>query len=164
MLAFKLLLTPALVGLVSLAGKRWGPAISGWFVGLPLTSAPITLFLALDQGTAFAARSAQGTLLGMISYGSFCLAYCWMSLRAGWPGSLLGGWCVFFISTFLLERYLPPLPLIAAFVLVVIVLAIVVKASPTKSDQSKAVPSPQWEIPLRMLTAGTFVLALTAAA
>jgi len=41
MLAFKLLLTPALLGLVSLAGRRWGPAVSGWLVGLPLTSGPV---------------------------------------------------------------------------------------------------------------------------
>ncbi|HLI06681.1 MAG TPA: hypothetical protein VKV40_08945 [Ktedonobacteraceae bacterium] len=32
---FKLLLTPLLIGLVSLAGRRWGPAVSGWIVGLP---------------------------------------------------------------------------------------------------------------------------------
>ena len=48
MLVIKLLLTPILIGMVSLAGRRWGPAISGWFVGLPLTSGPVMLFLALD--------------------------------------------------------------------------------------------------------------------
>ena len=163
MLAFKILLTPALIGLVSLAGRRWGPAISGWFVGLPLTSAPITLFLALDQGTAFAARSAQGTLLGMISYGSFCLAYCWLSLRFEWSVSLLGGWGAFLLSTFLLERFLPPLPLIMAFVMVIVFLALVVKFSPVTEGASKTVQPPRWEMPLRMVTATAFVLALTAA-
>jgi hypothetical protein len=74
MLAIKLLLTPKLIGIVSLMSRRWGPAVSGWFIGLPLTSAPIALFFALDHGTAFAARAAQGTLLGLISGACFCLA------------------------------------------------------------------------------------------
>lgn len=45
MLVFKLLMTPLVVGLISLAGRRWGARVSGWRVGLPLTSAPITMFL-----------------------------------------------------------------------------------------------------------------------
>ena len=52
LLVFKLLLTPLLIGLVSLAGRRWGPGVSGWLVGLPLTSAPVSLFLTLEQGRA----------------------------------------------------------------------------------------------------------------
>ena len=59
-LALELILTPALIGLASLTGRKWGPAVSGWLVGLPLTSAPITLFLALEQGTTFASRAAHG--------------------------------------------------------------------------------------------------------
>src|SRR5260370_6367475 len=112
MLAIKLLLTPMLVGVMSLVGRRWGPAVSGWFVGLPLTSGPITLYLALDQCTAFAACAAQGTLLGLISVASFCLAYSWLSLRAGWVGSLLAVLAVFFSSTFVFDPFSVP-PFIA---------------------------------------------------
>ena len=61
-LLFKLLLTPTLLGLVSLIGRRWGPAVSGWIIGLPLTSGPVSLFLALDHGTAFASHAAEGSL------------------------------------------------------------------------------------------------------
>ena len=39
----KLVLTPTLIGAASLAGRRWGPAVSGWLVGFPFTSAPIAL-------------------------------------------------------------------------------------------------------------------------
>ena len=75
-LLLKLLLTPTLLGLVSLAGRRWGPAVSGWIIGLPLTSGPVSLFLAIDHGTAFASRAAEGSLLGLISLAAFCLTYC----------------------------------------------------------------------------------------
>jgi hypothetical protein len=54
-LALKLVLTPALIGAVSLAGRRWGPGVSGWLVGFPLTSGSVAFFLSLDHGLAFAA-------------------------------------------------------------------------------------------------------------
>src|SRR5207248_1789769 len=46
-LLLKLILTPLLIGIASLAGRRWGPQVSGWLIGLPFTSAPVTFFLAL---------------------------------------------------------------------------------------------------------------------
>lgn len=63
----KLVLVPSIIGAASWVGRRWGPAVSGWLVGLPFTSAPITFFLALSHGPAFAADSAHGTLAGAIS-------------------------------------------------------------------------------------------------
>ena len=163
MLVLKLLLTPALIGLVSLMSRRWGPAISGWFVGLPLTSGPVALYLALDQGTTFAANAAQGTLLGLISVANFCLTYSWASLRIGWWGSLLISWCVFFASTFILEQL--SVPLIVVFVVVIAYLAITLKLFPGSDDQPATAASLRWEVevPLRMVTATAFVLALTAA-
>ena len=60
--ALKLLLAPLLILLATLAGRRWGPAVGGWLAGLPLTSGPVSLILALEQGPEFAARAALGTL------------------------------------------------------------------------------------------------------
>ena len=77
-LILKLLVTPALIGGASLAGRRWGPAVSGWLVGLPFTSGPIAPFLTLGSGAAFAATAAEGTLAGAISQAAFCLSYGWI--------------------------------------------------------------------------------------
>src|SRR5215469_9013779 len=123
LLALKLFLAPVLIGLVSLAGRRWGPAVGGWLVSLPLTSAPVMLFLAIDQGTAFASRAAQDTLLGIMSVASFCLVYSWFSFRFGWPISMLAGWGAFFALTIILEGIL--LPLLLSFVTVIVFLALV---------------------------------------
>ena len=71
MLLLKLILTPLLIGMASVAGRRWGPVVSGWLIGLPLTSAPVALFLAFEQGTTFASRVAQGTLMGLFSQAAF---------------------------------------------------------------------------------------------
>ncbi|MFI5277868.1 MAG: hypothetical protein ACHQ1E_11410, partial [Ktedonobacterales bacterium] len=80
-LVLKLTLTPILIGIASLAGRRWGPAISGWLVGLPLTSGPVIFLLALAHGASFAAAAATGTLAGTLSECVFCLAYGWIAWR-----------------------------------------------------------------------------------
>jgi hypothetical protein len=81
MLEFKLLLTPLLIALISLAEWRWGAKVGGVLVGLPLTSAPISLFIALDLGTPFASQLAIGVLMGLISQAIFCITYAWLSFR-----------------------------------------------------------------------------------
>ena len=162
MLVFKLLLTPVLIGLVSLAGRRWGPAVSGWLIGLPLTAGPVALFLALGLGTAFASRAAQGAILGLVSLAGFCLAYSWLSFRTGWLWSLLASWGGFFALTFALERV--SLPLVVAFLGVIGLLAIVLKLLPSSHRQVPMVNPPGWEILLRMFVATTFVVILTAVA
>jgi hypothetical protein len=52
LLLLKLVLTPALIALASLAGRRWGHAVSGWIVALPLTTGPIVFFLGLSRRRA----------------------------------------------------------------------------------------------------------------
>ena len=161
-LIFKLLLTPTLIGLVSLTGRRWGPAVSGWLVGLPLTSGPVTLFLALDHGTAFASHAAQGTLLGLISLAAYCLTYSWLSTCSGWPVSLLSAWLAFFALTFALDQVSVPLLLslagaIGSFVLVL-------RFLPGSQNLDRVAKAPRWEIPLRMIVATTFVIGLTGVA
>ncbi len=61
-LLLKLFLVPALIALVTLAGRRWGPAVAGWLSAFPVVAGPILGFIALEQGAAFAARAAIGTL------------------------------------------------------------------------------------------------------
>jgi hypothetical protein len=162
MLVLKLLLTPLLIGLVSLAGRRWGVAVSGWLVGLPLTSAPVTLFLALEQGPAFAAQVAQGTLLGLISQALFCLAYAWLAFRVNWVGCWLSGWGLFFAATLVFEQITAPFPLI--FAAVIASLALVLFFMPQTRGLAAASSSPRWEIAGRMVLATGLVLALTSAA
>jgi hypothetical protein len=159
---FKLLLTPLLIGLVSLAGRRWGPAISGWIVGLPLTSAPVSLFLTLEQGKAFAAVAAQGTMLGQVAMACFCLAYSWLAFRLNWFYSLLIGWGTFFIVIALLDQL--TLPLIVAFTGVEVSLALLLQLFPRVRSFVAPPNPPRWETLLRMLVATAFVLLLTTVA
>jgi hypothetical protein len=40
-LLLKLLLVPLLIYLVTLAGRRWGPAVAGWLSAFPIVAGPI---------------------------------------------------------------------------------------------------------------------------
>ena len=158
-LALKLLLTPLFIGLASLAGRRWGARVSGWLIGLPLTSAPLTLILAIDQGTRFAAHTAQGILLGFVSQALFCLTYAWLSLRLNWWICWLVGWGVFFAATAVFAHVAALLPMI--FVGVILAILLILLLWPKRQAQTSTIKGSVWEIPARMVVATAFVLGLT---
>ena len=60
-------------------------------VALPLVSGPIVFFLALDQGTSFAAAAAHGSLMGAAGQAAFCVAYGWSGRLGRWPAALALG-------------------------------------------------------------------------
>jgi hypothetical protein len=162
-LILKLVLTPTLIGIASLVGRRWGPTVSGWLVGLPLTSGPVAFFLALNHGAAFAAAAAIGTLTGTISQVPFCLTYSWLARRAGWPLALGISYVAFAAATVALQYLV--LPLAVLFLVVIAALALTLRLLPPGAETTpEAVPLPRWDIPLRMVLATAIVLLLTSAA
>jgi hypothetical protein len=162
LLILKLVLVPPLIAGVSLAGRRWGPGVSGWLVGLPLSSAPISFFLALEQGPAFAARAAQGTMLGLISAAAFCLVYDRLARRWSWAPSTLGGWAGFLAVTALLD--LTTLGPVLAFAAVVTVIAATLTRLPIRPAAPQPIRLPWWDIPLRVAAATAMVIGITGAA
>jgi hypothetical protein len=163
-LTLKLILTPVLVGTASLAGRRWGPAVSGWLVALPFTSAPIVFFLAGSYGLGFATDVAIGTLAGAISQAAFCLIYSWLAGHWGWPRTLIASCFGFAAATAVLRQLILPVGLL--FLLVIFVLALTLRLMPSDADATptRVGPPPQWDIPTRMVVATVFVLLLTGSA
>ncbi len=160
-LLLKVLVTPALIGTASLAGRRWGHSISGWLIALPLTTGPITLFLALSHGPAFAATAAAGTLAGGMSQAAFVGAYSQLAWHSKWPAALGAAVSGFAILTLLLQHVTVPLVPLCAIVFLVFIL--VLKALPRQKDlngSAESLPS-GWDIPLRMAIATVFVVLIT---
>lgn len=160
-LVLKLVLTPTLIGTASLAGRRWGPAVSGWLVGFPFTSAPVALFLAMNEGVTFAATAAAGTMAGTISQAVFSVAYGCLARRLGWP-LCVGGSCVAFaLSTVALRHLL--LPLLPLFAVVLVALVVALRLMPVSDPKRRVSGSavPRWDIAARMVVATAFVLVLT---
>ncbi len=161
--AWKLFLVPAFIGTLSLAGRRWGPAISGWLVGLPVVAGPIVYFLAVEQGRGFASGAARGTLTGLASLAAFALVYGRLSGRLDWAGSLLAGWCAFFLSTLALDG-IPVPPLVPCFVAIAAILLVVLRLLPEAGPTGVARATPAWEIVARMAAGAALVMAITGAA
>jgi hypothetical protein len=162
-LVIKLVVTPLLIGAASLAGRRWGHAVGGWLVGLPLTSGPVAFVLALDQGVSFAAGAAVGMLAGTVSQVAFALTYRHAAgrTRRGWWWPLLAGCLGFAVAT----GALAALPWSAPPTFGLVVAALVVGIGLTWQGAAAAppvtVPAPRWEIPVRMLVATGVVVAIT---
>ena len=117
LLAIKLIVTPLVVLLASLAARRWGDAVAGWLVGLPLTSAPVSVFLAIEQGPLFAAQAADGSMAGVLSQAAFCLGYAALA-RQGVTVALAAGTLAYAGSaTILVAAALPSAALFAAAIM-----------------------------------------------
>ena len=155
----KLVLAPLIIGSASLAGRKWGPAISGWIVGLPLTSGPIVFFLALDHGTTFAADAALGVISGGISLVAYTLTYVWLAKKFNWLMTILGSLLVFMFCTAVLQNFTFPLVLIFLIVCGAILLALrLIPKEGVKAVEAR--PGP-WDIPARILIGTSFILLLT---
>ena len=158
-LTLKLVLTPALIAAASLVGRRWGPGISGWLVGLPLTSAPIVFFLALGHGPRFASIAATGTMAGTISQAAFCLTYARLA-SGGVALSVGAAALVFAACTLVLDHVRASLSVLFVLAVgsLVIALSWMPRSLPAESP-GRAVP--RWDLGARMVLATMFVVLLT---
>ena len=163
-LVVKLLIAPFFIALVTLAGRRWGTAISGTLTGLPLTSGPVSLILALQYGPDFAAHAAIGNLAGQVSLICFCLAYSLAAQRCNWRVSTLIGITVFVVVTAILNSFTWSLLAAAAFLLIAIALVSRLIPQPAVAAVAESIRWPRWDLPARMIIAALIVLALTTVA
>jgi len=161
-LALKLVLTPVLIGVASLAGRRWGQGVGGWLVGLPLTAGPVAFFMALEYGPAAAAASARGSLAGVIAEAAFCLGYGWAARLVSWPLCVLAGALSFAAVAVVLQQF--ELHLLPVFLCAMASLVAIILVMPRGGGTIAAAPILRWDIPARMVVATALVLVLTGAA
>jgi hypothetical protein len=127
-----------------------------------LSTGPIFLFLAIDQGLDFAERATVGILFGLVGLAAFALAYAVASRRAGWIGALTVGAFGFFAvsgAASQIEGGVVGSALAAYAALLCVTLMI----QGPRFDAVKA-PPPWWDLWVRMVTAGILTLVITAAA
>jgi hypothetical protein len=161
-LLFKIFLAPVLIALVSLAGRKWGPGISGWLLGLPLNSGPILLFLVLQEGRQFASAAAVGSLVGIIAWAAFGLVYAYCCTRLPWWTCTLAGWAAYTLVALPLLRL--HLSLLWSFGTVIVALAAMLAVFPRPVYSDLRLPRRKYELWLRMITATAMVVSLTAIA
>ncbi len=159
-LLLKLFLVPALIALVTLAGRRWGPAVAGWLSAFPIVAGPILWFVAIEQGAAFAARAAIGTLSAVLALLAFGLSYAWAATRFSWPPSLLLAYVGYAAAVGVLAQWNASTPWIAGLV-VVAGLLLAPRLYPVLPAAVKALSKPPNDMLLRMGLGALLVLLVT---
>jgi hypothetical protein len=163
LLLLKLTLAPLLVGLATLVARRWGPRVGGIVIGLPISTGPIFLFLAIDQGVDFAERACVGILFGLVGLAGFALVYAAVSRYAGWAVSLLLSVATFFgVSAGIGSSGLSSMAEAAPVAYAALVLTLSLVRRPRLATTRPA--SPWWDIWFRMIAAAALTLAITTAA
>jgi hypothetical protein len=89
-LLLRILLAPLAVLVGTVAQRRFGHAISGLIVGLPLTSLPLLWLVALQHGTAFASTMTGALLVGSIAEAVVLWLYARLTMHVS-PVMALGG-------------------------------------------------------------------------
>jgi uncharacterized membrane protein (GlpM family) len=162
LLALKLILVPALLAVISMAGKRWGPGVAGWLAGFPSLTGPILFFLALERGPEFTTQASVLALACVFPAIAFGVSYAWACRRLRWQGSLVCAFSAWTLAVLLLAQ----LPLTVGWSLAISLLTLFAapRLFPRPQAQWGSRPMPPSELLLRMAAGALMVLGVTAAA
>jgi len=158
----KLILAPLIVLSVSYLQRRYGDRFGGWLIGLPITTGPFIFIIALQEGIAFAGRTAHGVLLGQIALIVFCLAYSYSALNFSWPIAIALG-----TLSCLLTGYLVTAFKVSNWIsgpLLIITWLLAMKLWPKGEIATLKISPPKWELPVRIFVTLVLLIALSALA
>ncbi|MFO1284439.1 MAG: hypothetical protein U1F51_18620 [Burkholderiales bacterium] len=157
---FKLFTAPVLILVASLVARRFGPAIAGWLVALPLTSGPVAALLAVEHGPRFAQLAAEGSLTGMAAQACYAATYGHLARRGHrWIVCSAAAAVAFVVAGALLiglHLGIGGGAILAGAALLAALHAIGRPAAPPRDTAT-----PHWDLPLRMAIAGALVASLT---
>ena len=102
----KLTIVPLFIGLITLAGRKWGSGVAGLLSAFPVVAGPIIIFIALEQGSQFAAFTSVSAISAAACLVTFWLVYSWACIRLSWPLSILSALVVWFFMALALKMTL----------------------------------------------------------
>jgi hypothetical protein len=162
LLALKLLLVPALLAGISMAGRRWGPNVAGWLAGFPSLTGPILFFLAIERGSEFTVAAAILSLATVFPALAFGITYAWTCTRMHWLWCLACAFAAWTAAVLLLAQL--PLSVLASLAISLLALFVAPRLYPRAQSPWGSRALPAYELLLRMAAGAGMVLAVTAAA
>lgn len=103
-LILKLCIVPLFIGLITLAGRKWGSGVAGLMGAFPVVAGPIIIFIALEQGPEFATLTSVSAIAATACLMVFGLVYSWSCIRYSWSIALLIALSTWFLSAFVLAK------------------------------------------------------------
>ena len=160
LIAAKIAITPTLMWAVSAASRRWGSLVGGLLSGLPLTSAPISIYLAVEQGERFAADAAIGSVEGLGAVTLCYLAYAVCAPRMGPAGALSAALAAFVLGGLVLHGLIRPGLWLATAIDLPAMAFVVALCSRTAGPNAppRRPRPPRWDMPARLAAATALVL------
>ena len=159
LMPFKLAVVPALIWLISFAGRKWGPVAAGNLSAFPVVVGPALLFVAIEQGTEFATKAAGGAISAVLALVAFSLTYVLSATRFTWWLCLCLAMTAYSSVVVILHAFnLPPE---TASALVLFVLMFVRRVFPSWEPLTVNKSGFPFDTPLRMFIGGILVYGLT---
>ena len=157
----KLAAIPLLLWMVMIISRHFGSLVGGVVSGLPLTSATISFFMAIEQGSDFAYRAAWGAFQGILAYVVFGLVFIHVSRRCHWAIAFLTAVLAFFSAAWISVTL--PIALWLWIPLSALSMLIGVRLMPSLDPQGKSVPASQYKKPpyLQMVSGSVLTLLIT---
>jgi len=159
LLVAKALFAPILLAACAFVAHRFGAAVGGWLLGLPLISGPVSYLLLVQHGSEFAENAAAGALLGMVGTGVFCVIYALSSQDRPWWQALAVSGGASVAVTVALTRVHPDF--IAATLLAVVFLGLMAAVVGRPQEDAPIVSSKLHALFMRMAFASTVVVGVT---
>ncbi|HET6351673.1 MAG TPA: hypothetical protein VFG89_06060 [Coriobacteriia bacterium] len=158
----KILVAPLLLAASTFAAHRWGGAVGGWLLGLPLMSGPVSVLLFVEHGPGFTRSAAEGALMGIVATGIFCLAYTVMAPRSSWWRSLVIAYAACLGTVWLLSHVALTFNAALGFALGALLLLALLVEEPAEEH---TLPTPRKRmLAMRMVISSVSVFAITASA
>jgi hypothetical protein len=158
---FRVLLVPLAVIVGTMAQRRFGDAVGGLVIGLPLASLPLLWLVALQHGTGFVISMTSALLVGSVAEAVVLWLYAHFTVRFSPSAALVGALGVFALAAGAVD--LLKFSAILAGVITAIGFAVALRWWPatTSATPSAKGPSRLW---LRVVVATLFTIVIASLA
>jgi uncharacterized membrane protein (GlpM family) len=162
-LLIKILATVSVVCLATIAVERAGPFWGGLLCGLPLTTGPGYVLLALQEDAGFVATSALASLAANIAVYAFLLAVVWLAPRRSALTMLIGAIACWALAALAIR----PIAWTAATAALANLAALLVAGRLTRTVATdmpiKATVRNPYDLPIRALIIGVVIAGIVTA-
>jgi uncharacterized membrane protein (GlpM family) len=161
LLILKITIVPLFIGLITLAGRKWGSGVAGLMGAFPVVAGPIIIFITLEQGPQFAALTSVSAISATACLLIFGLVYSWACIRLSWFFALLLALIAWFILALTLALTKPNLgiALLIAACSLIFTPYLLPRTQPTAPPKTKL-----HDLPWRMLVGALLTLSVTSLA
>lgn len=161
-LIIKIILMPLVMAIVSHAIKKWGPTMAGIISCLPWVAGPILVFIAVEQGSLFAAHTIPGVMIGILGWLAFCVAYAYLGRKYNPIWCCVGGYLAYLFTALTLKEVPGLIGLNLSFVLAIFLITIAFYFFPhLKKPYTKPLKEFRYDLLMRMIASTIIVVTIT---